>query len=76
MNSYEFHKVNMITRTLKGKTTALKLGARLVKSKVTKSDPVALGEALIARLRLSLQKQMVSFGYQRPLKISLWAKEE
>lgn len=54
MNSYEFHKVNMMTRTLKGKTTALKLGARLVKSKVTKSDPVALGEALIARLRLSL----------------------
>lgn len=54
MNSYEFHKVNMITRTLKGKTTALKLGARLVKSKVTKSYPVALGEALIARLRLSL----------------------
>ncbi|WP_281217217.1 FAD-binding protein [Lysinibacillus capsici] len=54
MNSYEFHKVNMITRTLKGKTTALKLGARLVKSKVTKSAPVALGEALIARLRLSL----------------------
>ncbi|SPT96401.1 tricarballylate dehydrogenase [Lysinibacillus capsici] len=54
MNSYEFHKVNMITRTLKGKTTALKLGARLVKSKVTKSNPVALGEALIARLRLSL----------------------
>jgi len=54
MNSYEFHKVNMITRTLKGKTTALKLGARLVKSKVTESDPVALGEALIARLRLSL----------------------
>nr|WP_054549475.1 FAD-dependent oxidoreductase [Lysinibacillus sphaericus] len=54
MNSYEFHKVNMITRTRKGKTTALKLGARLVKSKVTKSDPVALGEALIARLRLSL----------------------
>lgn len=54
MNSYEFHKVNMITRTLQGKTTALKLGARLVKSKVTKSDPVALGEALVARLRLSL----------------------
>lgn len=54
MNSYEFHKVNMITRTLKGKTTALKLGVRLVKSKVTKSDPVALGEDLIARLRLSL----------------------
>ncbi|WP_312505902.1 FAD-binding protein [Lysinibacillus sp.] len=54
MNSYEFHKVNMITRTLKGKTTALKLGMRLVKSKVTKSEPVALGEALVARLRLSL----------------------
>ncbi|QTB21818.1 FAD-binding protein [Lysinibacillus sphaericus] len=54
MNSYEFHKVNMITRTFKGKTTALRLGMRLVKSKVTKSEPVALGEALVARLRLSL----------------------
>lgn len=54
MNSYEFHKVNMITRTFKGKTTALKLGMRLVKSKVTKSKLVALGEALVARLRLSL----------------------
>lgn len=54
MNSYEFHKLNMITRTFKGKTTALRLGIRLVKSKVTKSEPVALGEALVARLRLSL----------------------
>ncbi|KGA84621.1 3-ketosteroid-delta-1-dehydrogenase [Lysinibacillus fusiformis] len=54
MNSYEFHKVNMMTRTFKGKTTAWKLGVRLVKAKVTKSEPVALGEALVARLRLSL----------------------
>ncbi|WKT76856.1 FAD-dependent oxidoreductase [Lysinibacillus fusiformis] len=54
MNSYEFHKVNMITRTFKGKTTALKLGMRLVKSKVTKCKLVALGEALVARLQLSL----------------------
>ncbi|EON70300.1 FAD-binding protein [Lysinibacillus sphaericus] len=54
MNSYEFHKVNMIRRTTVGKTTALKLGVRLVKSKVTGSQPVALGEALIARLRMSL----------------------
>ncbi|OXS74054.1 3-ketosteroid-delta-1-dehydrogenase [Lysinibacillus sp. KCTC 33748] len=54
MNSSEFHKVNMIRRTTKGKTTALKLGLRLVKSKLTGSLPVALGEALIARLRMSL----------------------
>lgn len=54
MNSSEFHEVNMIRRTTKGKTTALKLGLRLVKSKVTGSLPVALGEALIARLRISL----------------------
>ncbi|MEQ6357286.1 FAD-binding protein [Lysinibacillus sp. M3] len=54
MNSSEFHKVNMIRRTTEGKTTALKLGLRLVKSKVTGSLPVALGEALIARLRMSL----------------------
>lgn len=54
MNSCEFHKVNMMRRTMIGKTTALKLGARLLKSKVTGSQPVALGEALIARLRMSL----------------------
>lgn len=54
MNSSEFHEVNMIRRTTKGKTTAFKLGLRLVKSKVTGSLPVALGEALIARLRISL----------------------
>ncbi|MGE7093538.1 FAD-binding protein [Lysinibacillus sp. NPDC048646] len=54
MNSFEFHKVNMIRRTTIGKTTALKLGARLVKSKVTGSQPVGLGQSLIARLRMSL----------------------
>lgn len=54
MNSYEFHKVNMIRRTMKGKTTALKLGMRLVKSKITGSEPIALGQSLIARLRMSL----------------------
>ena len=54
MNSYEFHKVNMIKRTTIGKTTAFKLGLRLVTSKVTGSQPVALGESLVARLRMSL----------------------
>lgn len=50
LNSYEFHKVNMITRTLIGKLTSLKVGMRLIRSTLTPYDPSSLGEALIARL--------------------------
>lgn len=56
MNSYEFHKVNMIKRTKNGKKTLLKLILQLIKAKLTGSRYVALGEALIARLRLSLHE--------------------
>lgn len=53
MNSYEFHKVNMIKRTTIGKKTALRIGMRLMRSIFTGYRPAALGEALIGRLRLS-----------------------
>jgi len=51
INSYEFHKVNMITRTWIGKRTAVKLGMRLIKSRLTGANYSSLGVALIARLR-------------------------
>lgn len=56
MNAYEFHKVNMITRTWIGKKTSLKIGMRLMRSICTGYRPAALGEALIGRLRLSLME--------------------
>ena len=69
MNSYEFHKVNMIKRTTIGKMTALKLGLRLVKSKVTGSQPVALGASLVRACECHLQKQTASYGFRQLLKI-------
>ena len=56
MTGQEFHKVNMIMRTLKGKATSLKLGSRMIKSKLTGARYASLGRALMARLALSYKK--------------------
>lgn len=53
LTSYEFHKVNMIMRTWIGKFTSLKVGARLIRTLLTKYQPTTLGEALVARLYTS-----------------------
>ncbi|MGZ9587153.1 FAD-binding protein [Paenibacillus marinisediminis] len=53
MNTSEFHKVNMITRTWIGKRTSIKLGMRLIGSKITGAKYATLGSALIARLRMA-----------------------
>ncbi|MEO4053264.1 FAD-binding protein [Solibacillus sp. CAU 1738] len=53
MTGQEFHKVNMIMRTTVGKMTSLKLGMRLIKSKLTGAQYASLGLALIARLALA-----------------------
>lgn len=57
INSYEFHKINMITRTWIGKMTSLKVGIRLIRSLLTPYKPSSLGEALIARLYASLKEK-------------------
>lgn len=57
INAYEFHKLNMITRTMAGKTTALKVGMRLIRGKLSGAHYSSLGEALIGRLRLSLMDE-------------------
>lgn len=54
MNSREFHKVNMIMRTWRGKRMALKIGLRAIGSLFTGARLTSLGEALVGRLRLSL----------------------
>lgn len=56
LKSSEFHKVNMITRTWMGKKTALKVGMRLIRTKLSSFRPTSLGEALVARLYASLKE--------------------
>lgn len=52
MTGQDFRKVNMIMRTTVGKTTALKLGTRMIKAKVSGARLASLGLALIARFAL------------------------
>ncbi|MFI6393757.1 FAD-dependent oxidoreductase [Nonomuraea sp. NPDC050540] len=54
MKSSEFHEVNMMTRTTRGKLMAAKIGLRAVKGLLTGARYAALGEALVGRLSLSL----------------------
>ncbi|MET9608976.1 FAD-dependent oxidoreductase [Streptomyces sp. NPDC006512] len=56
MTSYDFRFLNMAGRTWAGRRTSLKVGARAVKALVTGRRPLSLGEALIARMRLSLDR--------------------
>lgn len=54
MTSREFHQIGMITRTWRGRRTALKVGMRAVTSLLSGARWAALGEALVGRLALSL----------------------
>lgn len=58
VRSIEFYKVNMFTRTLNGIMTALKVGLRLIRTKLSlgRYAPSALGEALVGRLMLSYKE--------------------
>ena len=56
ITSREFHDLNMIGRTWKGKLTSLKVGLRAVKGLLTGARYLSLGEALTARLRMSLNE--------------------
>ncbi|WP_149564477.1 FAD-dependent oxidoreductase [Streptomyces cacaoi] len=56
ITSYDFRYLNMVTRTWAGRRTSVKVGLRAVRDRLAGRRPVALGEALIARLRYSLAK--------------------
>ncbi|MFJ8014583.1 FAD-dependent oxidoreductase [Streptomyces sp. NPDC096339] len=56
MTSYDFRFLNMVSRTWAGKKVSLKVGARAVKALITGRSLLSLGEALVARMRLSLHR--------------------
>ena len=64
----EYNKLGMITSTWAGKVTALKVGARTIFNLATGVKYLALGQALIARLRLSLKDEKVPLWLTTPLK--------
>ncbi|CAM5403169.1 3-ketosteroid-delta-1-dehydrogenase [Streptomyces avidinii] len=56
MTSYDFRFLNMVGRTWAGKKTSVKVGLRALKALATGRKPLSLGEALVARMRLSLDR--------------------
>ncbi|MFB7598323.1 FAD-dependent oxidoreductase [Streptomyces sp. NPDC056160] len=56
ITSRDFRHLNMVARTWAGKRTSLKVGARAVGALATGRKLLALGEALIARMRYSLDR--------------------
>ncbi|WP_424214293.1 FAD-dependent oxidoreductase [Streptomyces sp. BI20] len=56
MTSHDFRFLNMVARTWAGKRTSVKVGARAVGALLTGRRLLSLGEALVARMRLSLHR--------------------
>ncbi|WP_218834864.1 FAD-dependent oxidoreductase [Rhodococcus sp. ACS1] len=56
----DVHDLAMIGRTWAGKITGAKLVGRLIASKVTGAEHLAIGQALVARLRLALADRNVA----------------
>ncbi|MFG2140059.1 FAD-dependent oxidoreductase [Streptomyces sp. NPDC048650] len=56
ITSHDFRYLNMVARTWAGRRTSAKVGLRAAKALVTGSKPLSLGEALIARMRHSLDR--------------------
>ncbi|GGY09653.1 FAD-dependent oxidoreductase [Streptomyces tanashiensis] len=54
ITSKDFRQLNMVGRTWAGRRTAVKVGAQAVKARLSGQEPLSLGEALIARMRHSL----------------------
>ncbi|MFI5807061.1 FAD-dependent oxidoreductase [Streptomyces sp. NPDC051561] len=67
LTSYDFRYVNMIGRTWAGRKASLRVGSRAVRALVTGKKLLSLGEALIARLRLSLKKEGADMWLSAPL---------
>ncbi len=63
----EYNRLGMITSTWAGKQTALKVGVRTIYNVLAGVKYLALGPALIARLRLSLKDEGVPVWLNSPL---------
>ena len=68
MTSTEFRHLNMFFRTWAGRRTALGVGWRSVVAMVRRRRMETLGQALVGRLRLSLQDAGVPLWLNSPLK--------
>lgn len=64
----EYNKLGMITSTWAGKWVAVKVGVRTVFNMIAGVRYLTLGQALIARLRLSLKEENVPIWLNTPLK--------
>ncbi|MFI7667188.1 3-oxosteroid 1-dehydrogenase [Nocardia sp. NPDC049526] len=63
----DFHDLNMIARTWKGKRTAMKVAALAVLNRIRGRQPLSLGKALVARLWLALRDADVPVWLNTPL---------
>ncbi|MEV5833209.1 3-oxosteroid 1-dehydrogenase [Nocardia sp. NPDC052112] len=63
----DFHDLNMIARTWKGKRTAMKVAAKAVLNRIRGRQPLSLGKALVARLWLALRDAGVPVWLNTPL---------
>ncbi|MEU9860666.1 FAD-dependent oxidoreductase [Streptomyces sp. NPDC047971] len=54
ITSKDFRQLNMVGRTWAGRRTAAKVGFQAVKARLRGQEPLSLGEALVARMRHSL----------------------
>lgn len=54
ITSKDFRHLNMVARTWAGRRTSARVGARALKALLLRRQPLSLGEALIARMRHSL----------------------
>ncbi|MEV6333609.1 3-oxosteroid 1-dehydrogenase [Nocardia vinacea] len=63
----DFHDLNMIARTWKGKRTAMKVAALAVLNRIRGRQPLSLGKALVARLWLALRDAGVPVWLNTPL---------
>ena len=64
----EYQRLGMVMRTWQGKFTAMRIGARLISHRLTGRKTLMMGQALIARLRLSLKKRDIPLWLNTPLK--------
>ncbi|MGO4631208.1 FAD-dependent oxidoreductase [Streptomyces sp. 2RAF24] len=67
ITSKDFRHLNMAGRTWAGRRTAVKVGARAVRARLTGRQPLSLGEALIARMRHSLDTLGADLWLSAPL---------
>ena len=64
----QFNRLNMVMRTREGKRTALQVGIETARNIAKKARPLTMGQALVARLWLSLRDAGVPVWLRAPLR--------